>query len=331
MTQEIAIIGTKGYFPHPFLSHSLRFKLYKDLSRINSSTKSILFLGSCPINDLKYIQKRPRDCRLIFSFKDAATTVMTLQLMQAANLLKTYLEALVNDDRFSIVRHFYKLYRPDIILVNNNKMLDQFRLALKGLPVSVYISHPPGNKILRLNAYDCFSNAPILPILTQIGGGSKYIDPLIHKYIEPFVDKNIIKLVSPNIQGGSFYEDTIVPTEPQIVISCRAKRSLEIANFGKISVSNLEFDWKPATKYFNSIYSGSSYIGYPEASVQHFSEGDELVSLIANVSDLPTALRNAIDLDFSKRRSLSRARLLSVKNTFLSPSSYASSIASLCD
>ena len=118
-------------------------------------------------------------------------------------------------------------------------------------------------------------------------------------------------------------ESTILPPSPQIVLGVRNQRSLRIGGT-LIDMGDLEARWKPATKYVNSLYSGSSYLGTPEASAVELSKNDPLAVFADNINQIPSLIRTLLDFDCHERRDLSITRKLSMSSKIYDPSSYSS-------
>jgi hypothetical protein len=317
---------------HGYSANGVLYSVYPFLHASNTAdvvqwSDSIVIVGGWDPILTKHFANRPKTQKLIFVVVDAANTIQTLKCMNASGLLERFIHSLNSNDRASIADCFYRALRPDMVIVNNPGMAVDFQKACP--QCEVIAIHPPGNSRVTFNIFDGFYNADSLPRHVQNGGLPKYIVPELQKELELLDATGKIKLLAPNIEGGYLYESTLIPPEPQIVISCRRPRINVIGPY-QIDYTSIERDWKPATKYANSVYSGSNYIGTYEGSVQYLSEADPCTSIVRDIPSAIHVLTHLCDQPCSIRRAEATRRFKRLMQTSLNPYIYARKLYEAC-
>lgn len=327
-SNKVLVHGTHAYFPTSFLQAPQQFIFTTAAEEVVRWEGPLIVLGGWQIELGRHLQERPSSKKLIYCVVDAANTIQTLKAMHTLGLAERFIQALIKDDRREIVRCFYDAIRPDIFVVNNPFMADEFRKACPDTPTM--ICHPCGNSQLRFNIFDAFIEADQRVKHVQNGGLPKYIIPELQEKLEQLDRNGLIKLLPPNIEGGYIYENLLIPPEPQIVISCRKSRKAVMGSI-EIDYTPIERDWKPATKYANSIYSGSDYIGTFEQSLAYLASEDKSVQIVDSHENALSSLGRATQKPCEQRRleAFSRLRETEMSST-VDARNYVRTIYSLC-
>jgi len=300
--QSVLVHGSHAYMPGALLESEYPLYFSEKAIDVYESKDALIILGGWAPELGGMLAHRHKEKRLVYCVVDAANTLHTINLMQSGGILQRWLTALIRQDRIEIARCFYELLKPDVFVVNNPRMEQEFKEAC---PESKVVTlHPPRNVDLGLNDFDRFADADSRLRYVQNGGLNKYIEPNLQSQLASLELEGVIKLVHPNIEGGYLEENTLVPPSPQIVISCRKSRAIKINDDLEIDVTDIERDWKPATKYVNAISSGSHYIGTLEESVKYLSSGDPLSHLVSSAEEALKALNRVLPIPCHHRRQL---------------------------
>jgi len=327
MRSTTLVHSVGAYSPNLMVGSPYDFVYTKDPAVIRAWQGTIVLSGGCDLSLLDWFSERPKSQRVVLQVIDMANTLHTLATMSHVGLAATFVSAINDNRRGDIVRCIYEVFRPDVFIVNNSVMHADFVAA--GTPAMVVQLHPPGNAQLRLNMFDKTVGADAMPKTVALGGLPKYIRPEVSAYLRQLETEQQIRLLRPNIEGGCLDEPTLIPPEPQIVVACRSPRVAEVGGLS-INYTPLERDWKPATKYLNSIFSGSHFIGTIEQSSWELSRDDELALMLESIDDLPEAMDMAIRYNPSERHLRAFRRRAAALSTTISAEHYCSALASVC-
>jgi hypothetical protein len=327
MKDTVLVTSVGAYAPNLLVTSPYDFVFTKDEAVIKAWRGTVVLVGGCDLELLAWFSARNRMQRVVLIVVDMPNTLHTLAMMSKLGIAREYVAAINENRRDDIVKCIYEAIKPDVFVVNNSLMEADFVSA--GTPATVVNCHGPGNGQLRLNIFDRFYGADRLPRTVQLGGLPKYIRTEVADYLKSLQEDGQIRLLRPNIEGGCVEEPTLIPPEAQIVVSCRAPRIADVHGVA-INYATIERDWKPATKYLNSIFSGSHYIGTIEQSVWELSKNDELTLLLESIDDLPQAMNIALEFDPAERHLRAVRRRAAAMATNVSADHYCSVIARLC-
>lgn len=329
MKDTVLVHSAGSYAPNLLVTSPYDFVYTRDVDVIKNWRGTLVVIGGCDLALVEWFSTavRTRQQRVILLTVDMPNTLHTLAMMGKLGLAAEYISAINQDRRPDIVRCIYEALRPDVFVVNNSLMARDFESA--GTPASVVACHGPGNAQLRLNMFDRVYGASRQPRTVQLGGLPKYVRPEVADYLKSLEAGGLIRTLRPNIEGGCLDETTLIPPEAQIVVSCRTQRVAEVQGVS-INYALIERDWKPATKYLNSIYSGSHYIGTIEQSAWELSKNDELSLMLESIDDLPEAMNIALQYDPAERHLRAVRRRAAALATTVAADHYCSVIARLC-